>query len=74
MPLFASFRLHIQYNFKNAIPTLSYKLKVKVKVLVLSHDFKLILTTLQFYPFDHWKWPHSYMFELSIFAANESAL
>ena len=46
---------------------------VKVNVQVLSLDLKLILATLQFYPLngtDHWKWLHSYIFELSIFAAS----
>ena len=41
----------------------------KVKVQVLSLDLKLILTTLQFYPADDWKWPLSYIFEPLIFAA-----
>ena len=34
---------------------------IKVKVLVLSLDPKLVLTTSQFYPAGHWKWPHSYI-------------
>ena len=36
--------------------------KLKVKVLVLSLDPKLALTTSQFFLADHWKWPHSYTY------------
>ena len=46
------------------------KVNIKIKVQVLSLDLKLILTTLQLYPADHWKWPHSCIFDLSIFAGS----
>ena len=41
--------------------SISYRVKVKVKVRVLSLDPKLALTTSQFYLPGHWKWPHSYI-------------
>ena len=34
-------------------------IKVKVELVVLCHDLKLTLTTFNYYPADHWKWPHS---------------